>query len=211
MKPGRRDWLRKAAGAAAVTAGAAVGGTLLRRRSVSVGGPLHPPLLRPPGAGEDKDFLAACIRCGQCVFACPTDVLHLAGPASALSAGTPYLNSRENPCNLCEGLDQLECIQACPTDALAWGPEVAELDLYDRLPTIRMGVAVIDKETCLAWNEQICRSCLHACPFPDVAISLDEMNRAYIVEDACIGCGLCDYACLTEPSSIRIVPKGMEI
>ena len=35
--------------------------------------------LRPPGAREEADFLAACIKCGQCVEACPFDTLSLAG------------------------------------------------------------------------------------------------------------------------------------
>ena len=34
--------------------------------------------LRPPGALPEKDFLAACTRCGQCVQACPYDMLYLA-------------------------------------------------------------------------------------------------------------------------------------
>jgi NapH/MauN family ferredoxin-type protein len=34
--------------------------------------------LHPPGAREDADFLAACIKCGQCVEACPFDTLSLA-------------------------------------------------------------------------------------------------------------------------------------
>ena len=31
--------------------------------------------LRPPGALPEKDFLAACTRCGQCVQACPYDIV----------------------------------------------------------------------------------------------------------------------------------------
>lgn len=27
--------------------------------------------LRPPGALDEKDFLASCIKCGQCVQVCP--------------------------------------------------------------------------------------------------------------------------------------------
>ena len=35
-------------------------------------------VLRPPGALKEKDFLKACIKCGQCVEACPYDTLKLA-------------------------------------------------------------------------------------------------------------------------------------
>jgi len=210
MNLSRRDWLRKAAGLAACTTGAAAGATLLRRSAVDVGGPMHPALLRPPGADQDQDFLAACIRCGQCVEACPTDVLKLAGPDAGLSAGTPYLIARETPCNLCEGQDDLLCIAICPSEALHWNVGSEEQNLAEKLYDIRMGIAVIDNVRCLAWNDQICRSCWHACPFPDHAIILDEMGRAVVVEENCIGCGLCDYACLTEISSIKMVPKGAE-
>lgn len=49
-------------------------------------------VLRPPFALDDeKQFNAACIRCGQCVQACPYDILHLAGLLSPLPAGTPFL------------------------------------------------------------------------------------------------------------------------
>lgn len=46
--------------------------------------------LRPPSAlADDKNFTAACIRCGQCVQACPYKMLHLASLLSSMEAGTP--------------------------------------------------------------------------------------------------------------------------
>ncbi len=48
--------------------------------------------LRPPGAINENAFASACVRCGQCVQACPYDTLKLATLASGLSAGTPYLS-----------------------------------------------------------------------------------------------------------------------
>ena len=73
---------------------------------------------------------------------------------------------------------------------------------------IRMGVAVIDHESCLAWQGLICKACWHECPFSDEAIVLDAYYRPIVVAKACIGCGLCDQACATEPSSITIRPAG---
>lgn len=211
MTLSRRDWLRKVAGLAVCTTGAAVGGTLLRRSAVTLGGPLHPALLRPPGADAEAEFLAACIRCGQCVEVCPTSVLKLAGPSAGLSSGTPYLIARETPCNLCEGEDDLRCIAVCPSKALHWQEGSEDQYLVEKLYDIDMGYAVLDTSICLAWNDQICRTCWHVCPFPDHAVILDEMLRAVIVEENCIGCGLCDYACPTTPSSFRMIPKGMKV
>ncbi|HMZ02430.1 MAG TPA: 4Fe-4S binding protein, partial [Burkholderiaceae bacterium] len=34
--------------------------------------------LRPPGALDEKDFLASCIKCGQCVQVCPVQAIKLA-------------------------------------------------------------------------------------------------------------------------------------
>lgn len=158
-----------------------------------------PRRLRPPGAGDEKAFLAACLRCGQCVDACPFDTLKLDVEMPGLSAGTPFLEPRTEPCWLCPDEDELLCIEACPSDAL---------QPVDQISDIRMGVARIDEGTCFAYNGVSCRACWHACPFPDVAIRLGPRLRPAIDPDGCIGCGLCDHACLVEPSAIPVIPKG---
>jgi len=187
----RRQWLATAGWLAV----AATGGGLLR------GTRARPAAwLRPPGVpGSEDGFLAACIRCGRCVQACPFDTLELAGIGAGPSAGTPRLDSRAVPCHLCKGHDSLLCIDACPSGALL---------PVDGIASIRMGVAELDRDQCLAWNRQICRVCWRACPLPDEAIVFDALGRVEIVADACIGCGLCDWACPTEPSAIRIVPEA---
>jgi len=194
MSPPTSDWSRRGFLAGC---GVGIGGVLgwLSRRTGAARGS---GLLRPPGASSEEEFLAACIRCGQCVAACPEGTLILAGPGQALSAGTPFVTAREVPCNLCQGHDDLLCIAACPTLALQPVPDYAEIE---------MGVAVIDRTACLAWNRTVCRACWHACPFPNEAIVLDPRGRVEIVAEACIGCGLCDHVCLTEPSSITIIPE----
>ena len=70
------------------------------------------------------------------------------------------------------------------------------------------GLAVIDHESCLAWEGLVCKGCWHACPFPDEAIVFDVYYRPIVVEEACIGCGLCDQACAVEPSAISIRPAS---
>lgn len=205
----RRAWLRRTIGLAACAAGAALGGPVIKNASHKTSSDPVKALLRPPGAGPAANFLTACIRCGQCIEACPFDSLISAGPLAGLSSGTPYVNARAMPCKLCEGEDLLLCIDVCPTDALtlphAEGEEPG--GVVDQIYNIRMGVARIDTDLCMAWQDQVCRACWHACPFPDDAIELDRMGRAFINEDSCIGCGLCDWACLTEPSSILMIPE----
>lgn len=190
-RPSRRQLF---AGAGLI-AGAGFGG-LFRFAGSSTRGV---PLLRPPGARTESAFLAACVRCGQCVEVCPFDTLKLADLGQGLSSGTPWVDSRQIPCYLCKGEDELLCIAVCPTQALEPVAEHKE---------IRMGLAVIDTELCFAHHGVICRSCFQACPFPFEAIVFDETLRPVVVEDVCIGCGLCDFACPTEPSAIPIVPRG---
>ncbi len=158
-------------------------------------------LLRPPGALGEEDFLAACIRCGQCVMVCPVDALLFAGARAGVALGTPCVVPERAPCNLCQDQDIPLCIDICPTGALR---PVGDLR------KVRMGTAVVVEELCLAFNRVLCRSCWHACPFPDEAIRFDPMLRPVVVAAACTGCGLCTRACPTRPSAIPIRPSGRE-
>ena len=80
--------------------------------------------IRPPGALAEEDFNARCIKCGQCVDACPYDTLNLATADSGIPIGTPYYIPRETPCYMCE---DIPCVPVCPTGALvSTHPEVIE-------------------------------------------------------------------------------------
>lgn len=155
--------------------------------------------LRPPGASQESDFLAACIRCGQCVQVCPAGTLELDTSGPARDLGTPTFTPREVPCNLCAGEEELLCIETCPTQALEPVEDLREL---------RMGIAVLDQALCLAYQGVICRSCWHACPYPNEAIVFDARLRPIVKPEHCIGCGLCDHACPTEISAIPVVPHA---
>lgn len=159
-----------------------------------------PVLLRPPGALDEPAFLAACLRCGQCVQACPYHTLSLADVTNGVAFGTPYLVARLVPCRLCQGHATLKCIATCPSSAL---------QAVASWRAVRMGTAHINHDTCLAWQGAVCRACWHVCPFPNEAIVFDEYARVSVHAEHCIGCGLCDHACPTEPSSITIQPRGV--
>lgn len=73
--------------------------------------------LRPPGALDEKDFLASCIKCGQCVQVCPVEAIVLADIMDGFGVGTPYLDARDQACDFsCDGL---QCVLACPTGSLS--------------------------------------------------------------------------------------------
>ena len=188
---GRRQFLRLIGGAAV---GAAAYSILEAGRANAGAG-----LIRPPGALPEPGFLAACLRCGKCVQACPYRALRLAGGGEGLSLGTPYIAApRQFPCRLCQAQ---HCIKACPTGALAPLRDIAEA---------RMGLAVRDEKRCLAYQGQYCLVCYGACPLTKVAMIVDQQLRPIVVKDKCTGCGVCEYACVLDPAAI-VVKKRSEV
>lgn len=72
--------------------------------------------LRPPGALLEKDFLASCIKCGQCVQVCPVEAIKIAEIDEGFGVGVPYIEPRLQACDFsCDGL---QCVLACPTGSL---------------------------------------------------------------------------------------------
>ncbi len=171
-------------------------------------------ILRPPGALKEKDFLAACIKCGLCVEACPYDTLLLAKPGDNKPLGTPYFIPRDIPCYMCP---DIPCVPICPTNALD-EKRVSSNGILD-INTADMGLALIDESACIAfWGIQ-CDACHSACPLLNEAITLEYKKNdrtgkhAFIVPvvhaDVCTGCGLCERACITQKASIFVLPREL--
>jgi ferredoxin-type protein NapG len=100
--------------------------------------------LRPPGAVEEKEFLALCIKCGQCLQVCPYHSIKLSDFAKGYGVGTPYIDANIRGCYACEAVP---CVLACPSGALDHHTEKAT--------DIKMGVAVLQNpRTCLAVRHQ---------------------------------------------------------
>jgi len=96
--------------------------------------------LRPPGAISEDEFLALCIKCGQCVQVCPYHSIELADITKGHGVGTPYINATERGCYACTAVP---CVLACPSGALDHSCEKAE--------DIHMGIAVLEfPDTCIA-------------------------------------------------------------
>ncbi len=165
--------------------------------------------LRPPGAGGEKDFLGACIRCGLCVRDCPYDTLKLATPEEDVASGTPWFEARKIPCEMCE---DIPCVKACPTGAL----DKTLLDIDEA----RMGLAVLmDQETCLNYLGLRCDVCYRVCPLIGKAITLEPQHNPrsgkhalfipVVHSEACTGCGKCEHACVLDEAAIKVLPERL--
>ena len=200
--PGRRQAL--------TSIGAAVLGVALLR--VDALTRREPPfLLRPPGAREtnpDLIDLTRCIRCAECIRACPTGGLQPAVLEAGLGGfATPVLVPRLGYCDFsCNA-----CGQICPVQA------IPPLSLEDKRQAV-IGKAVIDQDRCLPWSEHIpCIVCEEMCPISDKAIQLEEIQATspdgaqitlqlpHVLRERCIGCGICEYKCpVNGNAAIRI-------
>ncbi|MBS7619001.1 4Fe-4S binding protein, partial [Candidatus Bathyarchaeota archaeon] len=62
---------------------------------------------------------------------------------------------------------------------------------------IKIGSAIINRNTCLVWRGQPCLRCFAVCPFNAVTIS--EGGGPVVIRDVCTGCSQCVYVCPTTP------------
>ena len=155
-------------------------------------------LIRPPGALPELQFLAKCIKCGECMKVCPTNGLQNAfHEAGFLGIWTPVLVPRIGYCEYYCSL----CTQVCPTGA------IQELTIEEKLQT-RIGMAWIKKHRCLPYAlGEPCRVCEQRCPASPKAIQMVEtrfslpdgtthaLNAPVVDPELCNGCGVCETKC----------------
>lgn len=190
VNAGRRQVMAGMAGAAAAV-------PLLR---VAPGG-AETALVRPPGVADPDLFLAECLRCGECMRACPTNAIQPVWFQDTLeNLWTPHLATRVGYCDwACN-----KCGRVCPSHA------IKELALEVKQRTV-LGRAVFDHNRCIPWSRgENCAVCEEHCPVPEKAIHLREEKMLddhlteitvmvpFVREDHCIGCGSCEAVCPVE-------------
>ena len=165
------------------------------------------PAIRPPGATENS-IAAKCIRCGECIKACPTAAIQPSRVENgAETYWSPVVVPRTGFCQYsCNA-----CGQACPVAA------IPPLPLAEKKVT-PIGRAFIDRGRCLPWAKNTpCIVCEEMCPVPQKAIILDtvevktddgsqiKLQRPTVLPGRCIGCGLCEYKCpVSGEAAIRV-------
>ena len=97
-------------------------------------------------------------------------------------------------------------MQSCPTGAL----QMVEMLNID------MGTAKVDHATCLRDRGENCTLCVDVCPVANAeglqAITVSPLTGKVVVrKNICIGCGLCENRCPTEPRAITITPHGPRV
>jgi polyferredoxin len=136
----------------------------------------NPEVIRPPGALAEPDFLRRCVKCGQCMRVCPTNVIQPAG----LQAGfegiwTPMLNFRMGTSGCQKGC--IACGNLCPTAAIrpiSLDERLGRGDFASSGP-IRIGTAFVDRSRCLPWAmDRPCIVCQENCPVSPKAIFTRE-------------------------------------
>ncbi len=118
------------------------------------------------------------------------------------------------------------CGEVCPSGAI---PELTREEKHKA----KIGMAYFDKNRCIPWvayerwtekgewaKEFVCAVCEEHCPTPkkairfsDVTVQTDDGPRTFrrpvIVEEECIGCGICEFTCpIDGPAAVKVISKN---
>ena len=190
----RRNFIKQAYNAAGVTAISGIPYGLARLMAPATERK-YSEHLRPPGAiADDVAFINACIGCGLCGEVCPPRCIKFNKRDGGDAYNTPYITPAEKACTLCG-----KCMEACPTSALS-------VTLRDE---VDMGIAQIDRAACYPWVDKgVCGACVAICPLGEKAISYEFANMYRpVVQEGCVGCGLCVEICPEPSLPINVVPR----
>ena len=160
-------------------------------------------LIRPPGALPEPEFLARCLRCGECMRSCLTNTLQPDWYRAGVEGlWAPHMNLRhtccEHSCNVCG--------QVCPTEA------IRPLSLVEKQHA-KVGTAVIRRQTCIAWAEdRRCQICDEICPYNAIYVHREPGHKVglpVVDPTRCTGCGACEEKCPVKgEADIVVVPHS---
>jgi len=172
-------------------------------------GPNGAKALRPPSADMVR-INALCARCGNCMKACPYELIHPdLGETGIDGLLSPVIHFRSKIANWDPDEDRycfqdcVKCTQVCPTGALR--PITVE---QKHEKGMAIGRAEVLKDKCLAWAKgEYCAVCDEYCPYKAVKlVDRNGVNCPVIDADKCRGCGACEGACPGDPVAIIVRP-----
>jgi len=157
--------------------------------------------IRPPGSCKETEFLARCVKCGQCMKICPNNAIHPAlfqtGVEGIWSPVViPRIGYCEPTCSLCS--------KVCPTGAIRIFTTADK-----KANKVKIGTAFFNRGRCLPWamNKE-CLICEEFCPTSPKAIWFEtrevttqdgttiEMKLPHVDPARCTGCGGCENVCV---------------
>jgi len=144
-------------------------------------------LLRPPGAIDEARFTGLCMRCGNCMRACPAKIIRPSTGDGIAGFLAPTVSFANNYCRE----DCNACTQVCPSGA------IARLSLKEKRAAW-MGLAKVEASLCLLYDDRECDVCAKACPYAAIEIVWNEEEYVplpQVIADKCPGCGACEFFC----------------
>ena len=161
-------------------------------------------VLRPPGAVAGWQFPQLCLRCGNCVRACPAEIIRPDWKPDAVGGLlAPMVVFETDYCRE----DCTDCMRVCPSGAIVQGG-------IEEKRGVRIGRAQVDMDRCLLALDRECREmCMKSCPYEAIRLHQwrwEDDRRYPIIDNAkCPGCGACVLAC-TPMDAITVLPPGDE-
>ena len=160
--------------------------------------------LTPPGSLSISNLSKHCTGCQLCVSECPngvlrpsTDLMHLMQPVMSYERG--YCRP-----------ECTRCSDVCPAGA------IKPLDNIEK-SSVQIGHAVWIKKNCVVLTDEVeCGNCARHCPAGAIEMvpsDPEDENSPQVPavnENACIGCGACEYVCPSRPFS-AIYVEGHEV
>lgn len=144
----------------------------------------------PPASLESPQFETLCLRCGNCISTCPTNIIKRnVSPNSWYKWMTPKVDFTDSYCLS----DCNQCGTVCPSGAISPFTLAAKKQLV-------LGKAEIELKNCLLQIPEECDRCKSACDYD--AIQMLETNNGLVLpivnQDRCVGCAACMHICPEE-------------
>ena len=166
--------------------------------------------IAPPGAQSLKHLAQHCTGCQLCVSECPNGVLRPNLQSSIFNLQSSFM---QPVMSFDRGYCRPECTRCsdvCPAGA------IKPLDEVEK-SAIQIGHAVVSADHCIsALGEAECGNCARHCPAQAIEMVPtdpdDDLSPSVpaVNEEACIGCGACEYLCPVRPLS-AIHVEGHEV
>lgn len=138
--------------------------------------------VRLPWLKKDLAFTDACTRCGDCVKACPEQIIRIG------DGGFPEIDFNIAECTFCQ-----ECVNHC------------QEDMFDKNQASAWHYKAQVSDRCLSADSVYCRSCAESCETQALTFNFTDtlFVSPDVVSDDCNGCGACVAICPTKAITVK--------